>query len=301
MISQPLVVSVILNTNRRIDTLECLDSLRRNSYSNQKVIVLDNHSTDGSVAEIRRSYPEVQIIELAENRGYAGNNNVGIEAAMKIGADWIFVLNEDIILHEDCVCSLVALGQSDEKIGVIGPLVYHHDEPEYIQSAGGMLRKNWDTWHIAQNEKDKGQVTAPRDVDFISGCAIMVRGDVVKRVGGIDERFFYYKEETEWCFRIRRDGWRIVMTPQAKIWHKGVKRDYHPNPSLMYYKTRNWFLFLMKHKAPFRVWAGAWIQFLRTIVSWSIKPKWRSKKEYRNAMLLGMFDFLRRRWGKMPS
>jgi GT2 family glycosyltransferase len=253
------------------------------------------------VAAIRQAYPKVQIIELAENLGYAGNNNVGIEAAMKAGADWIFVLNEDIVLDQDCIRSLVCYGESDASIGVMGPLVYHHNEPDYIQSAGGMLFKNWDTWHIAQNEKDLGQVTEPKTVDFISGCAIMVRGDVVKRVGAIDARFFYYKEETEWCFRIRKDGWRIVMLPQAKIWHKGVQRDYRPNPSLMYYKTRNWFLFLSKHKAPLRVWLRASIQFLRTVVSWSIRPKWRSKREYRDAMLRGMFDFLRHQWGKMPS
>ena len=301
MMPQPLVISVILNTNRKTETLECLASLHRNSYRNQQIIVLDNHSTDGSVAAICEAFPRVEIIELTENLGYAGNNNVGIEAAMQQGADWIFVLNEDIVLDEYCIEGLVALCQSDEKIGVVGPLVYHHNEPDYIQTAGGMLRADWDTWHIAQNEKDKGQVTQPRHVDFISGCAIMVRRDVIKRVGAIDERFFYYKEETEWCFRIRQDGWQIVMTPQAKIWHKGVQRDYRPNPSLMYYKTRNWFLFLMKHKAPARVWIAAWFQFLRTIVSWSIKPKWRSKREHRNAMLHGMFDFLRRRWGKMPS
>ena len=91
------------------------------------------------------------------------------------------------------------------------------------------------------------------------------------------------------------------MLPKARIWHKGVQRNYHPKPSLMYYKTRNWFLFLLKHKAPLRVWLAAWIRFFRTVVSWSIKPKWRSKSEYRDAMLRGMLDFLRRQWGKMPS
>jgi GT2 family glycosyltransferase len=300
MMPQPLVISVILNTNRRADTLECLESLHRSTYRNQKVIVLDNHSTDGSVSAICESFPNVHIIELTENLGYAGNNNVGIEAALREGADWVLVLNEDIVMHESCVEALVALGQSDEKIGVVGPLVYHHNEPDYIQTAGGMLRTNWDTWHIEQNQKDCGQVSAPRTVDIISGCALMVRRDVVKSVGAIDARFFYYKEETEWCFRIRQDGWQIVMTPQAKIWHKGVQREYRPNPSLMYYKTRNWFLFLMKHKAPARVWMGAWYQFLRTVISWSIRPKWHSKREYRDAMVRGMFDFLRRRWGKMP-
>jgi hypothetical protein len=91
------------------------------------------------------------------------------------------------------------------------------------------------------------------------------------------------------------------VTPQAKIWHKGVQRNYQPKPSLMYYKTRNWFLFLFKHHAPVSVWFGAWWQFLRTVISWSVKPKWRSKREHRDAMLAGMRDFLRCRWGPMPK
>ena len=147
-----LVVSIILNTNRREDTLECLRSLTQQTYENMHTIVLDNHSTDGSVDAIKTEFPDVEVIPILENLGYAGNNNVGIRTAFDRQADWIFVLNEDTVLHEDCVQTLVGLGEMDTNIGAVGPLVYHFDEPEYIQTGGGMLDKNWDTWHIAQND-----------------------------------------------------------------------------------------------------------------------------------------------------
>jgi hypothetical protein len=138
-------------------------------------------------------------------------------------------------------------------------------------------------------------------VEWISGCAIMVRRQLIEQVGMIDERFFYYWEETEWCIRARKAGWRIVHVPVAQIWHKGVQRNYTPPPSLMYYSTRNRLLTLKKHKAPISVISRAWFEILRTLVSWSVKPKWRSMRIHRDAMLQGSIDFLRRRWGKKGS
>lgn len=299
--SQPFIISVILNTNRRDDTLACLDSLLKNSYGNHKAIVLDNNSTDGSVEAIEAAYPEVEIIQLTENLGYAGNNNVGIEAAMAQDADWVFVLNEDTILAPDCLDHLVRVGERDHQIGIVGPMVYHHDEPDVIQSAGGKLGHNWESLHLAQNEPDQGQFDQPHLVDWISGCAIMVRRAVIEQIGTIDARYFYYWEETEWCLRAGRKGWKIMHVPQAKLWHKGVQRDYRPNPSVTYYATRNRLLTLAKHQAPPSVWMSVWLQNLRTLTSWTVKRKWQSKYEHRNAMWRGMVDFLRHRWGQMPQ
>jgi GT2 family glycosyltransferase len=299
--SQPYVISVILNTNRREDTLACLASLTQSTYKHHKAIVLDNHSTDGSVSAIRSAFPEVEIIALAENHGYAGNNNVGIKAAIQQGADWVFVLNEDTILAPDCLAQLVACGESNLQIGIIGPLVYHHDEPSVIQSAGGRLNRFWDGSHIGQNEEDRGQFHNNHRVDWISGCAILVRRTVIEQAGMLDPRFFYYWEETEWCFRIGRHGWQIMHVPAAKLWHKGVQRDYRPKPSVTYYNTRNHLLMLAKHHAPPSVWTYTWFQILRTLTSWTVKSKWRSKVEHRDAMWQGMLDFLRQRWGQMPS
>jgi len=299
--SHPLVVSIILNTNRKIDTLECLKSLHGNSYPNQKIIVLDNHSTDGSVDAIRQMYPAVQIIELDENHGYAGNNNVGIQSALEQGADWVFVLNEDVVLADDCIEKLMAIGEGDSQIGILGPLVYHSDEPGVIQSAGGMLGRYWESIHLGKDEQDQGQFHMPHLVEWVSGCAILVRRTAIEQAGMLDKDYFIYWEETEWCIRIGRAGWKIMHVPQARIWHKGVQRNYQPKPSFTYYGTRNHLLTLAKHKAPFFVRLYTWLKYWRTLLSWTIKPKWSSKREHRNAMWKGMVDFLRGNRGPMPS
>ncbi len=297
----PLVISVILNTNRREDTLACLTSLADGRYPNHQIIVLDNASTDGSVEAIREQFPAVQIISLTENLGYAGNNNVGIEAALEQGAAWVFVLNEDTILDPDCIAKLVETGAGDPQIGIVGPMVYHFDEPDVIQSAGGQFDASMQSAHIAQNEPDTGQFPEPHDVDWISGCAIMLRREVIEQVGALDERFFYYWEETEWCLRASRAGWRISHVPQAKLWHKGVQRDYRPSPNVTYYNTRNRLLALSKHHVAWRVRAGAWAEIGRTLTSWTVKPEWRDMREHRDAMWQGAWDYLHGRWGIRPS
>lgn len=296
-IQPPLVITIILNTNRREDSLATLASLAGSNYPNVRTLVLDNASTDGSVEAIRSSYPALEIIQLDQNLGYAGNNNVGIQAALTRGADWIFVLNEDTVLAPDCLTRLVEVGESDPRIGIVGPMVYHHDEPDVIQSAGGRLDHSWRARHLAQNEPDQGQYNRPHPVDWISGCAIMVRRTMIDQVGALDERFFYYWEETEWCLRAKEHGWMILHVPLAKLWHKGVRRNYQPGPNVTYYSTRNRFLMLSKHKAPWVAWMVAWGQTLRTLVSWSVKPKWRGMRNHKIAMWQGMLDFLTHRWG----
>lgn len=297
---QPLVITIILNTNRCADTLACLTSLAQSTYQNNQIIVLDNASSDDSVTAIRAAFSAVQIIELSTNLGYAGNNNVGIAAAIAQAADWVFVLNEDTILDPDCIQELVHFGESDQQIGIVGPMVYHHSEPTVIQSAGGKLGRYWKSQHVAQNELDTGQISRPHAVEWISGCAILVRRAVIAQVGAIDERFFYYWEETEWCVRARAANWKIFQVPAAKLWHKGVQRDYRPKPAVAYYNTRNQLLLFANHRAPLIAWIVTLIQLLRTTVSMSLRPKWRSSRTHRNAMVRGMIDFLRQRWGPGP-
>jgi GT2 family glycosyltransferase len=296
----PRIVAVVLNTNRRDDTLACLESLARLDYPDRAVLVLDNASTDGSAAAIAAAHPDVRVLPLTENRGYAGNNNVGIAAALEMGADWVLVLNEDTILDPACFTELMRVAATDERIGVLGPLVYHHDEPAVIQSAGGLMNGRWEAWHRGQNEDDTGQFAAPQDVQWISGCAILVRREVIAQVGPLDERFFYYWEETEWCVRAGRAGWRVVLVPAARIWHKGVKRDYRPGPSVAYYNTRNHLLLMSKHHASVGAWLRQWAGIARTLVSYTVKPRWRERRESRDAIWWGATDFLRGRWGQMP-
>ena len=295
--SDPRVITVILNTNHRDDTLACLDSLRHTLYRAHSVIVLDNNSSDGSLDAVRSLFPEVEVVSLARNLGYGGNNNVGIELACQHGADWIFVLNEDTILAPDCITRMVEVGESDGRIGMVGPMVYHHSEPDVIQSAGGRLGPAWEALHYGENERDCDQFDHPHDVDWLSGCSMMVRRACVDQAGALDDRFFYYYDETEWCLRAREYGWRIVHVPAAHLWHKGVQREYRPSPNVTYYNTRNHFLMLARRRAPLKVWLAAWQATLRTLTSWTVKPRWRAMREHRNAMWQGTLDFVRRRWG----
>lgn len=299
--TSPRVFTVILNTNRREDTLECLASLKESTYENNSTIVLDNQSSDGSVEAIRSKFSEVLVIELNENRGYAGNNNVGIDIAIEQGADWIFVLNEDTVLAPDCLEHLVAVGESDPAIGIVGPMVYHYHAPTVIQSAGGVLGPYWESIHLGKDEQDVGQFSEIHEVEWICGCGILLKREAILQAGKIDERFFYFWEETEWCIRIYREGWKVIHVPNAKLWHKGVTIDHKPKPTVTYYATRNRLLTLAKHHAPIIVWANAWAQMVRTLMSWTIKPRWRNMREHRDAMWYGIVDFLRGRWGQMPT
>jgi GT2 family glycosyltransferase len=293
----PLVVTVILNTNRRDDTLAALDSLEKASYPNHQVIVLDNASTDGSVEAVCSQFPRVRIIRLDRNLGYAGNNNVGIQAALEADADWIFVLNEDTIVDPDCLAELVEVGENNPKIGIAGPMVFHYDEPGVIQSAGGLLNARYLPIHVGQNQEDTGQFPEPRSVDWITGCSIFVRRAVLLEIGGLDERFFYYWEETEWCVRARRRGWQIVLAPKAKIWHKGVQRNYRPSPNVTYYATRNRLLLMSKHHAPLSAWTAVVFELFFILVNWTIRPKYRAMGEHRKALWQGAMDFIHQRWG----
>jgi GT2 family glycosyltransferase len=301
MTSLPRIVSVVLNTSRCEDTLACLASLERSSYPRHGAIVLDNASTDGSVERIRSSFPAVEVVPLPENRGYAGNNNVGLREALRRGADWVFVLNEDTIVDPSCLGLLVEAAASDPRVGFVGPMVYHHDEPHVIQSAGGVLTRGWRARHIGQNQDDRGQFPDPRATDWVSGCAVLVRRGVVEDVGPLDERFFYYWEEVEWCLRARRAGWRVLHVPRARLWHKGVQRAYRPGPNVVYFNTRNRFLVLAKHRAPLHAWTLAWAEVILCLAAWTLGPTRRAKREHRRAAWRGTVDFLRRRWGGPPT
>src|SRR4051812_17376077 len=158
---EPRVAVVILNTNKRDDTLACLDSLARSTWTNLDRIVLDNASTDGSIEAIEQGHPDVHVARLGDNRGYAGNNNVGVALAIARGADWVFVLNEDTVLDPGCIEHMVRYGDAHPEVGIVGPLVLHYSEPGIIQSAGGWFHA-WNAGHRGQNETDRGQFAEPQ-------------------------------------------------------------------------------------------------------------------------------------------
>ena len=255
----------------------------------------------GFLAAACEKYADIQIVTLKENLCYAGNNNLGIEIAISQGADWVLLLNDDTLLESSCLSHIMKVAISNPSIGILGPMVYHFDEPDVIQSAGGLLGKDWRNFHLGQNELDVGQFQEPHEVQWVSGCAIFVRAAVIEQVGMLDTDYFLYWEEVEWCIRALKAGWMVMHVPQSKTWHKGVKRNYQPEPYVTYYINRNYLFTLAKHQAPLRIRLSAFANIIRTLLSWSIKSRWRSKRDHRDAMWNGLLDFLRHRMGPMST
>ncbi len=302
-LSMPLVAIIVLNWNSYEDTLACLDSLAKIDYPNYQLVLIDNGSEDESVAEIQTAYPDLSLEVTGENLGFVGGNNLGMQMAEKLGADYMLLLNNDTEVDPQFLNLMVAAAEADEQVGVVGPTIYYYDEPKVMWSAGGEI--DWprgNTFMVGLNQTDEGQFgDEPRLVDFVTGCAFLIKTPVVQQVGMLDPRFFAYFEETEWCVRVQRAGYRILHVPQAKIWHKIsiVQRD--ATPYVVYYMTRNRLLFLKLTKAGLISWVNTLKSMLRTTLAWTLKPKWRHKRLQRNAVLRGIFDYSIARWGKYEA
>lgn len=298
---KPAVNIIVLNYNGCEDTLACLRSLEHLTYPNFTVIVVDNHSSDGSVEAVRAAHPNVKLIETGANLGFTGGNNVGIRYALQHGADYVMLLNNDTVAAPDMLDVMIEVMEAAPDIGVTGPMIYYYSAPDIIWSAGGAI--DWargTTDMIGLNEEDKAQFgLSPRPVDFVTGCCLLARRETWERAGLLDEKFFMYYEETEWCVRAGRAGFRIVHVPMAMLWHKISIESRASSPRAHYYMTRNRLLFLRRTRAGLRPLMFTLIEYTRMIVSWSVYARWREKRPLRHIMLRAIKDFSLGRFGPM--
>jgi len=229
----PKVIVVIVNWNRKAHLIETLTSVARLTYPNLEVIVVDNHSSDGSAEAVRQRFPEVTVIENERNLGFAGGNNVGIRWGLGKAADYFFLLNNDVEIHPDALSIIMGRAESHPQEGIFGPKTYKYYERDTLDFVGG--KYSWltgKTQSVGDGEKDIGQYDEPLEFDFINGHAFLIRREVIEKIGMLDEDYFAYNEETDWCIRARRAGYKCVYVPQAVAWHKvsstpiGVAREY---------------------------------------------------------------------------
>lgn len=298
---QPRVALIILCYNGVADTLACLDSLERLDYPRERyeLVVVDNASADDTPARVRAAYPAATVIETGANLGFAAGNNVGLRYALERGYDYALLLNNDTEVAPDFLRVLVDCAEADPAIGMVGPTITYYERPDLIWSAGGRI--DWRRGISAMDgagAPDTGQYAAPRDVDFVTGCALLCKRAVLERAGLLDERFFMYYEETEWCVRAARAGFRIVHAPAARVLHKIPLNARFDKEYLAYYMTRNRLLFLRATGAGLRAWLDALLlQDLRTYLSLCLRPKWR-KRAGRTGMRRAWIDFWRGQFGQ---
>jgi GT2 family glycosyltransferase len=220
--SAPRIAVIILTWNGRALTLECLESLEAVQTPNTEIIVVDNASDDGTVGAIRDEYGDgVTVIVNDANLGFSRGNNVGIEHAMANGADVVLLLNNDTAVAPDFLDELVKPLLEDPGIGITAPLIYYYTPRDRIWFAGGEIFLGRGTArHTGIRERDVGQYGTARDIDYATGCALMVRREVIERIGGLDPSYMAYFEDTDFCMRARGEGFRIRYVPAAKVWHK---------------------------------------------------------------------------------
>jgi GT2 family glycosyltransferase len=208
------VTCIVVNWNRWKDTIECLNALKECTYTNLSLIVVDNGSTDDSVAQIRAAFPGVLLLESGRNLGFAGGNNVGICRGLAT-ADYVWLLNNDTKPAPDALSALVAKANSDEQIGAVSSICYYADSPNKVQVWGGARVNLW--FGYCRN------ATEPHNdewFDALYGASMLIRRASLEDVGLLDQGFFFYCEETEFCLRLRKRGWRIAAAPDSIVLHK---------------------------------------------------------------------------------
>jgi GT2 family glycosyltransferase len=235
---------ILLCWNDREVIADCLRSIFANTHSiDFEVIVSDNGSRDGSVEFIRSSYPMVHVIENGRNLRFAKANNVGIRESR---GEYVLILNPDTILHDGCLDKIVSFADQHPEAGAFGCRVLNSDLSYQVSARPfASLRAEWiaalylrglgrlNKWFTSDSYSGWNG-TSERQVDWVSGCFILVRTALLKSIGGFDEQFFYYYEDMDLCRRIWQAGYAILYTPDATITHLGGQSTKARFPALAF-------------------------------------------------------------------
>lgn len=243
----PKVALIILTWNGKDDTIECLESLKKITYKNYEIIIVDNASKDNVSQIINENYPYVKLITNSTNRGFSGGNNDGLNYALKTDADYFLLLNNDVIVAPDFLDKLIMFAETDPKIGIVSPLIYYYDRPSIVWSAGLKIRllglynlMNF----IGKDDKNIPEIFNPQ---VVSGAGLCVKREVVEKIGLLDELYFTYCEDVDFCYRARFAGYEIFTVKSSKIWHKvSASTGGSFNPLNQYFMARGRSIFIKK-------------------------------------------------------
>lgn len=257
---------IILNYNGQEFIPECLESLRqlKTGTHSAHTLIIDNASTDNSSSLIVRQFSEVTLIRNHQNLGFAAGNNVGIRFALQKNFDAVMLLNNDTKVHPNLVKELVTTNTplASPKIYFYPGFEFHHDRYQnrdrgkVIWYAGGSI--DWNNVlgvHRGVDEVDHGQYDDSQDIEFATGCCLLIKRQVFDRVGLLDPKYFLYYEDLDFSMRARRAGFAVRYLPRAIVWHKNAQSSVSGGELHQYYFTRNRLFFGLRY-APWRTKAA---------------------------------------------
>jgi len=243
----PKTAVIVLNYNGQKYLTELFDSLNKTVYpqADWQIFFVDNASIDESLAWAQKHYPKCRFIKNEKNFGFAGGNNVGLQAALKENFDYVVLLNQDTTVEPDWLARLVEKAESDKTIGAAQSLLLLYDQPDLINTAGNHLHYLGFGWAGQYKTKACSILSTPlsaesagrtEQIDYASGAAVLYRSSVLKTAGLLDDKFFLYHEDLDLSWRLRLAGCLIVLAPQSRVYHK---YEFSRNRTKFYFTERN--------------------------------------------------------------
>ena len=297
MTTGPHVAVVILHWGATATTVRCLQSLRAVTWPGRgTVLVVDNTTTLDEEVAARAAPLDVQILRPPRNLGFADGCTLGMSAALEQGADFVLLLNNDAVADPDFLGPLVRAARQHPDAGLLSPQIVHLNRPDEAWYQGG----TFSLWAGIPAQGHRRRVLAgdrpPREVDYATGCAMLIRPAVIRRVGSFDREFFAYCEDLDLSIRARQAGFRVLFVPASLVYHD-VSDEPRRAALRIYYSTRNLIEVMRKH-APWYKWFSFGVNFLaRWVGFFVVLALVRGQPRYLTALVRGMVDFARRRLG----
>lgn len=281
---RPLVSIITVNYNQSEVTFDLLRTLRKISYSNVEIIVVDNGSPNDNPDLIKKKFPEIELIKSDVNLGFAGGNNLGVR---KSKGDYLMFINNDTEVPPDFLEPLVELLEENKEIGMVSPKIKFHWDSSILQYAG-ITKMNPYTIRnkgLGYYKEDGVEFNQLMETDSIHGAAMMVPRSVIKKVGMMTEVYFLYYEEHDWAEMIKRAGYKIYYQPRSYILHKESVSTGKDSPLKTYYINRNRLVFARRNFSGFPFF-----------VSWIFHTCFSIPKNTLKFLLTGKFKHLNAYW-----
>jgi GT2 family glycosyltransferase len=246
MKSNPLVSIIVVNYNTSHEVLDMLSSLDKCAYSDYELILVDNASPKDDLSFIKAKYPSVRVIMSSKNLGFAGANNLGIDAAK---GTYCLFLNPDTCVTPGFLQPLVDTLAQNPTIGLVSPKIKYYDSPELIQYAGTsrMSKYTMRSNSYSKKKEDNAENSTSKLTGYGHGAAMMLPKAVIDKVGKMNASYFLYYEEIDWCERIHQKGYQIYYQANSLVFHKESASIQKESPLKIFYLSRNRLLFAKIH------------------------------------------------------
>lgn len=264
--TDPSIYAVLLNWNGFSLTVLCIDSLKKSTIPFNKIVVLDQASPDGSGEKLHQLYEndnQVHIVCNKKNFGFAAGINIGIKKTLDMGAEMVFIVNNDTIVDKDCIQHLYNALLSDPLAGAAGPAIMYYSNPEKIWQAGGFFNKLKMGTSVPAKGKMLSEISKSiSSVGYLTGCALLFPTKTFDKVGFFDQSYFLYSDDVDYCLRIKSAGMNMYFVPDAKVWHKiediAIERT---TPLVLYHLARSSVIMLRKNFSGFERMYGIFLRF----------------------------------------